>query len=113
MTKQEILGEFDQLLIVLNRIPATEKVFALDVKSSVPIKNWLSEKLDTYAMEFLKECLPDSKAEYDGDDLESACKFYHRAFTTWGEVVRFQDGFDSCRMRTLNNANNYVQNKKT
>ena len=32
------------------------------------------------------------KKGYDGNNLESACDYYNRAFTNWGEVLRFEDG---------------------
>ena len=46
--------EFDEMVLMVSKIPSTEKVFALDLKSSVPLKNWFESKLQALATEMME-----------------------------------------------------------
>lgn len=49
---------------------------------------------DLLASEAPKAITADNRA-YDGNDIESARDFYHLAFNNWGEVIRYEDGFNA------------------
>ena len=70
--KEEILKEFEEMVIMVSRIPSTEKVFALDIKTSTPLKNWLSSKLDEIEKEVIVK-----------DDLLE---------TAWGIICNVSEG---------------------
>jgi hypothetical protein len=59
------------------------------------MKQWLLENLDTYAMEFLKECLPEKSTRQNTDTGEGAIY-----------IEGCKDGFNNCIDIALNNANN-------
>ena len=67
----------------------------------------IREALTTYGNQIIPNTLKEAAGElerikttnkakpYDGNDLESACDAYDCAFTNWGEVIRYEDGYNS------------------
>ena len=49
-------------------------------------------------------CVPDKTSRnYDGNRLETACCAYEISAKNWSEIIRYEDGHNSCRQQTISN----------
>ena len=85
--KEEILKEFEEMVIIVSRIPSTEKVFALDIKTSTPLKNWLSSKLDEIEKEVMG-LLPDEKEEIIEEDGQRQSTYFDEGYNSAIQTIR-------------------------
>jgi len=77
--------EFDEMVLMVSKIPSTERVFALDLKSSVPLMNWFASKLQALATEMINELK--SNPNPDGSESPNIQHWVERKQTQLKKLV--------------------------
>ena len=77
--------EFDEMVLMVSKIPSTERVFALDLKSSVPLMNGFASKLQALATEMINELK--SNPNPDGSESPNIQHWVERKQTQLKKLV--------------------------
>lgn len=90
-TLREIIDEVGAAYAIYTGIPKEQKwLRKAQKKATDQILTLLANTIE----EAMPEKLPTSP-KYDGDNLDAASDTYGCAFRNWGEVIRYEDGYNA------------------